>query len=104
MEDAAKDDAELEVKIIQKLRNWKRATIYLGVALFASVASVVPFLAGHSLHDHWDSIGKNMVLLSMILLPAFCFAAGTAYNMWSYLRSIQKINNEYAKGCYGPDD
>ncbi len=91
----AKQDADLEAEIAQKLRNWKRATMCLGVALFASVAAVVPFLDGHSLHDHWDPVGKNVVLLSMFLLPAFCYAAGTAYNMHCYLGDVRKINQEY---------
>jgi len=49
-------------------RLWRKRTLYSGTALFLSSASVYPFLAGHSLHGHWDSIGKYLVLMSMGLL------------------------------------
>jgi hypothetical protein len=89
------EGAEMESAIARSLRKWKLATLYLGLALFASVASVVPFLYDHSLHDHWDTIGKNIVLLAMVLLPAFCYTAWETYNMHVYLSGVKKINQEY---------
>jgi hypothetical protein len=56
-------------------RLWRKRTLYSGVALFLSSASVYPFLAGHSLHGYWESIGKYLVLLSMGLLPVFAGCA-----------------------------
>jgi hypothetical protein len=87
--------AETESAIGRSVHKWKLATVYLGLALVVSVASVVPFLYGHSLHDHWDAVGKYIVLLAMFLLPAFCYAAWTAYNMHLYFRDVKKINQEY---------
>jgi len=56
-------------------RLWRKRTLYSGTALFLSSASVYPFLAGHSLHGHWDSIGKYLVLMSMGLLFVFLCCA-----------------------------
>jgi hypothetical protein len=99
----AKEDAELEAKIAQKLRNWKRATMCLGFALLANIAAVVPFLAGHSLHKYWGHVGKYMVRSPMFLLLAFCYAAQTAYNMHRSLRDVKKINKEYPPGSDDAD-
>ncbi len=100
----AEEGAEMESAIAQSLRKWKLATLYLGLALFASVASVVPFLYGHSLHDHWDAVGKNILLLAMVLLPAFCYAAWTAYDTHLYLCDVKKINQEYPPGSDDADE
>jgi hypothetical protein len=77
--------------ITQRLRKWKRGTACLGIALAASVGSVVPFSKGHSLHEYSPSVGKVLVILSMCLLSAFMYAAGTTYNFWWYRRSMKKI-------------
>ena len=66
------------------LNRWNRRTFYLGMALAASVASVFPFLLGHPLHDHWNPFGVGFTLLSMLLLTAFLYAAGTAFFFWWY--------------------
>jgi hypothetical protein len=72
------------------LNRWRRRAIVLGIALFASVASVVPFLEGHSLHAHSYSIGRPLLLFSGCLLTAFLFCAGQTYNFWVYLRDLKK--------------
>lgn len=53
-------------------------------------ASVYPFLAGHSLHHHWNSIGKYLVLVSMGLLVVFVYACGMWYSAWQALREVEK--------------
>jgi hypothetical protein len=77
--------------LTQRLRKWKRGTACLGIALAVSVGSVVPFSKGHSLHEYAPSLGKAFVILSMCLLSAFMYAAGTTYNFWRYRRSMRKI-------------
>jgi hypothetical protein len=91
----AKEDARLEATIGQRISNWKRATVSLGLALLASIAAVVPFLDGHPLHKHWDALGKYIVLLSMFLLSAVCYAAWTTYNMHVYLRDVKEVHQDY---------
>jgi hypothetical protein len=79
--------------LTQRLRKWKRGTACLGIALAASVGSVVPFLKGHSLHQYFPSVGKVFVILSMCLLSAFMYAAGTTYNFSRYRRSMRKTRD-----------
>jgi hypothetical protein len=76
------------------LSRWRRRAIVLGSALFASVASVVPFLEGHSLHAQFDKIGKFLIVLSMCLLPLAALSAAFTYNFWTYLRDLKKANRK----------
>lgn len=77
--------------LTQRLHKWKRRTVCLGIALAASVGLIVPFLKGHSLHGYFPSFGRTLIILSMCLLLAFMFAAGTTYNLWWYRRSMRRI-------------
>ena len=92
----ARQDQELEGRIEQRLQKWKRGTIWLGVALVSSIATVIPFLYGYPLHARWDTVGKKLLLLAMFLLPVFLYAAATTFNFWSYLRNIKKIHKTFA--------
>ena len=84
----------LEVEIKRKLRVWRYATTLSGIATVLSVLAVVPFLSGQRLHIYWDSAGRYMVRLPVLFFLAFAYAAGTAYNLRTYLRDIQAINKE----------
>lgn len=92
----ARRDEEMENRTARKLRKLQRATVALGILLGATVAAVPPFLKGHSLHDSWDSIGKYLVMLAMLLLPAFMLTAALTYGLWNYLRNMKKIHRKYA--------
>ena len=84
----AKDAALIE----RQLRTWKRRAAFLGLAQVASVCSVLPFLAGHSLHRYFGEVGKPLLIASMCLLWPFLYAAGTVYNLWNYQRAIRRIH------------
>lgn len=79
----ARHDAE------QYLRTWKRRALYSTAAFFLSCASVSPFLYEHPLHAYWESFGKYLVLLSMVLLIPFVITVGVAINSWFFLRNIK---------------
>ena len=100
----AEENAKQEARIQQSIRGWTRATMGLGFALAASIASVIPFLYGQPLHSHWDPAGKNLVRLSMFLLCAFLYAAWTTYNTRSYLRNVRKINQEFEASGNNSDE
>ena len=92
----AMQDQEQEERLERRLRKWTRATVWLGAAFVANVIAVVPFLAGHPLHDRWDSAGKRILQLSMGLFLAFIYVGGTASTFWYYLRGIKKIHKRFA--------
>jgi hypothetical protein len=76
------DQDMLEVRQYAKERIglWRKRSIYSTVALLLSCASVYPFLKGHPLHEHWESFGKYLVLLSMALWVAFVLCTGFFYS------------------------
>jgi hypothetical protein len=93
----ARQAEESEARAERTLRRWKHATMLVGMLLVASIASLVPFLAGHSLHMHWEKIGKKVLLLSMGLYGAFVYTAGhTWIEYWYGLRELRKIHKKYA--------
>jgi hypothetical protein len=73
----------------ERLRVWKRRSIYSGIALVLSCASVVPFLYGHPLHGYWESFGKYLVLLSMGFLVVFVYCAALFLAALSALRDVE---------------
>ena len=85
---AAREDAQRLVIL------WDRRALYATLAFALSCASVVPFSAGHALHNHWGSFGKYLVLLSMAFLPAFVACVGIAINVRLYRRSITQMSPE----------
>jgi hypothetical protein len=93
----ARQDEESEARAERTFRSWKRATMFVGMLLVASMAALVPFLAGHSLHSHWEKTGKKILLLSMGLYGAFAYTAGhTWIEYWYGLRELRKIHKKYA--------
>jgi hypothetical protein len=100
-DDIASNDLSLtkeeiaEVKPIAKerLRLWLKRLGYSGMTFFLSCSAVVPFLYGHSLHAHWESFGKYLVLLSMGLLIPFVICAGTTFSAWILLRDLKKTDS-----------
>jgi hypothetical protein len=95
-QEEARQAEEREARIGRRLRKWTYATIFLGIALSIAIASSVPFLYGHSLHDQWESVGKRLVELSMGLFLVFVWTAGMTFTMWKYSRDMQRSNKKYA--------
>jgi hypothetical protein len=71
------------------IRLWRKRGLYATSAFLLSCASVYPFLEGHALHNHWNSIG-SLVLLSMGLLLVFVLCNAFWYNAWQALRDVEK--------------
>ncbi len=99
-QEEGRQSEEVETRIDRRLRKWTYATIILGSALSIAIASTVPFLYGHSLHDHWESVGKRVLALSMGLFLVFVWTAGITFAMWEYSRDMKRINKKYAPSIY----
>jgi pilus assembly protein TadC len=94
--DEARENEENEARTALKLKKFRLASMLSGGLLFFVILSVVPFLAGHSLHYRWETIGKYLVMLAMGLLPVFMFTAGMTYGLWRYARAMKAIHKKYA--------
>lgn len=84
---------EFHGKLDIYLSKWKRRTTVLGIALLASIASVIPFLDGYPLHGEFTNTGKYLIYLSMGLLILFLGSAALTYNSWAYRRSLRSNND-----------
>lgn len=92
MFDASNDPANgVEMEELRRYtRAWRRNCFYSTAALLLSCALVYPFLAGHSLHRYWNSIGKNLILLSMVLLLIWGWCTEVFCNAWLAVRKVEK--------------
>lgn len=95
-EQEAREDEEQERQIGSQVRKWKLRAALVGFAFMAACAGVVPFLAGHSLHNQWDAIGKKILLVAMGLFLPFLLVTMRWLIEWSYFRNIKKIDMRYA--------
>jgi hypothetical protein len=83
------DDEEM-VELRRYVHVWRRRCLSVTTALLLSCALAYPFLAGHSLHGYWESIGKNLIRLSMALVVAWGWCTTVFYNAWLALRNLEK--------------
>jgi hypothetical protein len=84
-----------EARVLEEARGfvdrWRRRTIVVGLALFVNIASIVPFLAGHSLHGQFFLVGRPLLIVSLCLLVMFVFSAAQTYNFWMYLQDCKML-------------
>lgn len=80
----------------RRVKKWIIATALLGLMLIGSISSVIPFLAGHSLHDHFDSVGKYLVYMSMGTLLVFLWVGGMTFASWYYLRKLDENRRRFS--------
>lgn len=59
---------------------WNRRALIATVAFVGSCGAVYPFLEGHALHDHWETVGKYLLLVAMALLVPSVICVGIAIN------------------------
>jgi hypothetical protein len=53
-------------------------------------AAVIPFLAGHSLHAYWESVGVFLLLIWLALLVAGAYCTGLFWAAWKIARDLEK--------------
>ena len=85
-------DNGAEARTALQFKRFCAAAVLSGLLLFLTITAVVvmPFLAGHSLHDHWEIIGQYLVVLALGLLQVFLCTAGLSYGWWTSLRAIDR--------------
>jgi len=92
----ARLNEEAEARTATKLKRFCIAATVSGALLILTVVAVIPFLAGHSLHEQWENIGQYLVMLAMGLLSVFVFSAALTFGLWRYSRAMMAIHRIYA--------
>jgi hypothetical protein len=86
-------DAEIAEEIEHArayLRRCLRRFLYSIVGFTLCCTIIVPFLAGHSLHAHWDKIGKYFLFVAMGVWLAVVISGGMLWSGWKYVRDLEK--------------
>lgn len=85
------DVASAERTALERIRAWRRRTLYSTIALVLSCATVVPFSDGEPLHAYAEPFGRMAVYLSMALLLVLVYCGALWWGAWSVLRDLQKV-------------
>jgi hypothetical protein len=73
-----------------RLSLWQRRALYSSGALVLSCGLVYPFLEGHWLHSRWESFGKYLLSLPMVLLLVFLYCNGLWWGAWRARRDLER--------------
>jgi len=73
------------------LRRRRMLAFYSTLALVLGCAAEYPFLAGHSLHAYWNSIGKQLLLLPLALFIVFVYMCAMWYAAWQAFSDVEKV-------------
>ena len=82
--------SEVRQYAAEQIAVWRRRSLYSTAALVLICAFIYPFLAGHPLHQHWESFGKYLIFVAMALLVVCVLCTGFWYSAWQALRDVEK--------------
>jgi len=82
--------AEFDQYAAGRLRRMLVPALWATAIFGATVLAIGPFLYGHSLHAHWETVGKNLLRLAMLELPWFVLRWGYVYSAWQSARETRK--------------
>jgi len=83
--------AEFEAYASEQTRRMMRSALIASAFFLATILGVIPFLAGHAFHAHWERVGKYLLLLAMAELLWFVCRWGMVYSAW---QSAREVRNE----------
>jgi hypothetical protein len=75
---------------VERIAVWRNRPLYSTAALVLTCAFIYPFLAGHPLHEYWESFGKYLIFVAMALLVVFVLCTGFWYSARQALRDVEK--------------
>lgn len=82
------EEFERETRASQRHAN--RGAALAAGALLLNICLVIPFLAGHPLHSHWEKIGKYLVSFAMVTLLWCVQKVGYAYASYEAAKEMRK--------------
>jgi hypothetical protein len=83
------EQKEFEEHAAARLRACISSAVKAGVALLANLAIIVPFMAGHRLHGHWDQ-ARFLVITAELLFLWFVMKAGFVWSSWQSCREVRR--------------
>jgi protein-S-isoprenylcysteine O-methyltransferase Ste14 len=82
---------EFEQYVAVQHRRTRRNAQWAGSCFLLNILLIVPFLYGHSLHSHWESFGKYLLLTAMASFLWFVIKAGFVWSSWQSARETRRV-------------
>jgi hypothetical protein len=82
--------AEFDEYAAKTLRRMLVYALWTTGIFAATVLAIGPFLYGHSLHAHFESVGRPLLLLAMAELLYFVLRWGYVYSAWQSARETRE--------------
>jgi hypothetical protein len=73
------------------LRVHFRRTVILAGCFILAALLLIPFLDDYPLNRYWDTGGKYLLVLCMVLFALLSFEAVTTWVYWGYIRGVRRI-------------
>ncbi len=86
----AEEASEFEAYAAKRLHRMLVPALWATAIFAATVLSIGPFLHGHPLHAHWETVGKTLLLLAMVELLWFVLRWGYVYSAWQSARETRR--------------
>jgi hypothetical protein len=86
----AEDVAEFEAYAAECQRAAIKKALNAGIFLLVNVLCLIPFLAGHSLHSHWDRFGKYLIFPAELFFLWFVVRVGFVFSAWQSARETRR--------------
>ena len=80
--------------MVASLRRHLRWTIWIALVLTVAVVLLIPFLNDNPWNKYWNTGGKYLVLLCMVLFVGLIYVGCTTLFDWYYLRDIYRIEHD----------
>jgi len=73
----------------KRLRVAARGALKAFAVLAINILCIVPFLAGHSLHSHWET-AKYLVISALVFFLWFVLRMGSVWAAWQSARETRR--------------
>jgi hypothetical protein len=72
-----------------RLRACISSAVKAGIALLTNMAIIVPFMAGHRLHGHWEQ-ARFLVITAELFFLWFVIKVGFVWSSWQSSREVRR--------------
>jgi hypothetical protein len=83
------EQKHFEENAAARLRARISSAVKAGIALLTNLAIIVPFMAGHRLHGHWEQ-ARFLVITAQLFFLWFGIEAGFVWSSWQSSREVRR--------------